>query len=94
MRRREISARRGAGHARAPRDDVPPGKQRHPKSLTDTSPNAVIPGRVPGIHAFATASTRAEGVDGRDKPGHDGAFVIPAEILPPASKDVAAGAVS
>jgi hypothetical protein len=29
---------------------------------------SVMPGLVPGIHAFA----RIEDVDGRDKPGHDG----------------------
>jgi hypothetical protein len=28
-----------------------------------------MPGLVPGIHAFV--ATRQEGVDGRDKPGHD-----------------------
>jgi hypothetical protein len=28
-----------------------------------------MPGRVPGIHVFLD---RKEGVDGRDKPGHDG----------------------
>jgi hypothetical protein len=28
-----------------------------------------MPGLVPGIHVFAVAS---QGVDGRDKPGHDG----------------------
>jgi hypothetical protein len=27
-----------------------------------------MPGRVPGIHAFVTGK---QGVDGRDKPGHD-----------------------
>jgi hypothetical protein len=30
----------------------------------------VTPGLVPGIHA----SVREQGVDGRDKPGHDGVF--------------------
>jgi hypothetical protein len=30
---------------------------------------AVMPGLVPGIHAFGAA--RKEDVDGRDKPGHD-----------------------
>jgi hypothetical protein len=29
---------------------------------------SVMPGLVPGIHAFA----EQHGVDGRDKPGHDG----------------------
>jgi hypothetical protein len=31
--------------------------------------NIVMPGLVPGIHVFA--SSNKEGVDGRDKPGHD-----------------------
>jgi hypothetical protein len=30
---------------------------------------SVMPGLVPGIHAFLCHS--AEGADGRDKPGHD-----------------------
>jgi hypothetical protein len=30
-------------------------------------PNTVMPGLVPGIHAFFCG----QGVDGRDKPGHD-----------------------
>jgi hypothetical protein len=29
----------------------------------------VVPGLVPGIHVFLA---RSQGVDGRDKPGHDG----------------------
>jgi len=32
-----------------------------------------MPGLVPGIHDLATK----KGVDGRDKPGHDGADVLP-----------------
>jgi hypothetical protein len=32
-----------------------------------------MPGRVPGIHAFAAAK---KGVDGRDKPGHDGWYLL------------------
>jgi hypothetical protein len=32
----------------------------------------VMPGLVPGIHALL--SRRSGGVDGRDKPGHDGAL--------------------
>jgi hypothetical protein len=32
-------------------------------------PIHVMPGLVPGIHAFLLAK---QGVDGRDKPGHDG----------------------
>ena len=31
--------------------------------------DAVMPGLVPGIHAFLI---RRQGVGGRDKPGHDG----------------------
>jgi len=31
--------------------------------------NSVMPGLVPGIHVFLAFQ---EGVDGRDKPGHDG----------------------
>jgi hypothetical protein len=30
-----------------------------------------MPGLVPGIHAFLSASNKQD-VDGRDKPGHDG----------------------
>jgi hypothetical protein len=30
----------------------------------------VMPGLVPGIHAFLAAQNK-QGVDGRDKPGHD-----------------------
>jgi hypothetical protein len=36
--------------------------------LARTNPSTVMPGLVPGIHAFGTAE---QGVDGRDKPGHD-----------------------
>lgn len=36
---------------------------------TFATTHAVMPGLVPGIHAFAA---RKEDVDGRDKPGHDG----------------------
>jgi hypothetical protein len=32
----------------------------------------VMPGLVPGIHAFMQRADR-QGVDGRDKPGHDAA---------------------
>ena len=32
----------------------------------------VMPGLVPGIHVFLPAEH--QGVDGRDKPGHDGAI--------------------
>jgi hypothetical protein len=32
---------------------------------------AVMPGLVPGIHAFLRCRTFLKGVDGRDKPGHD-----------------------
>ena len=32
----------------------------------------VMPGRVPGIHAYPVATTQRSPVDGRDKPGHDG----------------------
>jgi hypothetical protein len=34
-----------------------------------------MPGLVPGIHAFGSASKK--GVDGRDTPGHDGGEVLP-----------------
>ena len=34
-------------------------------------PVPVMPGLGPGIHVFATSQT-PEGVDGLDKPGHDG----------------------
>jgi hypothetical protein len=30
-----------------------------------------MPGLVPGIHAFLVATSKKQGVDGRDKPGHD-----------------------
>jgi hypothetical protein len=33
-----------------------------------TDLSTVMPGLVPGIHAFRTVT---QGVDGRDKPGHD-----------------------
>ena len=32
-----------------------------------------MPGLVPGIHVFLLISAK-QGVDGRDKPGHDGVF--------------------
>src|SRR5215217_6596744 len=31
-----------------------------------------MPGLVPGIHVFLYCNSRKQGVDGRDKPGHDG----------------------
>jgi hypothetical protein len=34
---------------------------------------SVMPGLVPGIHDFAAGFTD---VDGRDKPGHDGNFLL------------------
>jgi hypothetical protein len=36
--------------------------------------HGVMPGLVPGSHAFV--NVRKQGVDGRDKPGHD-------EVMPP-----------
>jgi hypothetical protein len=30
-----------------------------------------MPGLVPGIHAFLDSDADKQGVDGRDKPGHD-----------------------
>ena len=39
------------------------------RSADDAS--ASMPGLVPGIHVLAFLTTR-KGVDGRDKPGHDG----------------------
>jgi hypothetical protein len=30
-----------------------------------------MPGLVPGIHAFLSGRANKQGVDGRDKPGHD-----------------------
>jgi hypothetical protein len=30
-----------------------------------------MPGLVPGIHAFSLPPAAKQGVDGRDKPGHD-----------------------
>ena len=33
-----------------------------------------MPGLVPGIHVFLAA--RKQGVDGRDKPGHDGEIAL------------------
>jgi len=44
-------------------------------ALSHTSDEAVMPGLVPGIHVLRTAP---QGVDGRDKPGHDAveAFVF------------------
>jgi hypothetical protein len=35
--------------------------------MRDVLPHAVMPGLGPGIHVFSPK----EGVDGRDKPGHD-----------------------
>jgi len=32
-----------------------------------------MPGLVPGIHVLRTT---CKGVDGRDKPGHDGVYVL------------------
>jgi hypothetical protein len=36
-----------------------------------TRVDTVMPGFMPGIHAFVTFATKQD-VDGRDKPGHDG----------------------
>src|SRR5260370_7970675 len=36
-----------------------------------TRPSAVMPALVAGIHAFLAGLSASEGVDGRDKPGHD-----------------------
>jgi hypothetical protein len=33
-----------------------------------------MPGLVPGIHVFLSFISRKQDVDGRDKPGHDGAY--------------------
>ena len=38
--------------------------------MTDTRTYFVMPGLVPGIHAFIAICEKD--VDGRDKPGHDG----------------------
>jgi hypothetical protein len=35
------------------------------------TPTFVMPGLVPGIHVLCSQSKK-QGVDGRDKPGHDG----------------------
>jgi hypothetical protein len=40
-------------------------------ALPGRSPDVVMPGLVPGIHVLALLRKR-QGVDGRDKPGHDG----------------------
>jgi hypothetical protein len=37
--------------------------------MVDIEPNPVMPGLVPGIHVFL--SLKREGVDGRNKSGHD-----------------------
>jgi hypothetical protein len=37
-------------------------------------PKLVMPGLVPGIHVLT--STSRKGVDGRDKPGHDGKTIF------------------
>jgi hypothetical protein len=41
-------------------------------SLPEKSPSFVMPGLVPGIHVFCSRSKKQD-VDGRDKPGQDGA---------------------
>ncbi|MEF3367053.1 hypothetical protein V3H18_10965 [Methylocystis sp. 9N] len=40
----------------------------------DCNLSAVMPGLAPGIHEMAAAH---DGVDGRDKPGHDDAMAAP-----------------
>jgi hypothetical protein len=42
---------------------------RHRAFLNRRQTEFVMPGHVPGIHAFLNASKKD--VDGRDKPGHD-----------------------
>jgi hypothetical protein len=45
----------------------------HTARKQDFVAKLVMPGLVPGIHVFAIPA-RKKDVDGRDKPGHDGAI--------------------
>ncbi|MGA2128611.1 MAG: hypothetical protein ABSG76_20965, partial [Xanthobacteraceae bacterium] len=52
-----------------PAGAAPPATEAGDAAAEDPEPvSAVMPGLVPGIHVFPATS---EGVDGRDKPGHD-----------------------
>src|SRR6266487_3916615 len=51
-----------------------------PDFRQETQDFVVMPGLVPGIHAFDRLG--AKDVDGRDKPGHDGGAASPIEKLP------------
>jgi hypothetical protein len=39
-----------------------------------------MPGLGPGIHAFLAKTIRNKGIDGRDKPGHDGGIIVTAPV--------------
>jgi hypothetical protein len=46
-------------------------------AIDGTTRVIVMPGGMPGIHALLGDASRNLGVDGRDKPGHDGgAFTV------------------
>jgi len=52
-----------------------PTMTRHARLRISTTSYSVMPGLDPGIHVLTAAPF--EGVDGRDKPGHDGGKLLP-----------------